>query len=120
MDTEGANQWMKLVGEYGVPVLFLGCTVGILLYVAVVAVGLFQKWLPKWFESSIDSHNRIAKAIEKISPVLEDIHGHTCATKEAAAHSVRAAKSYKEVPSSVMIHLNNAEHALGNGKNNPE
>lgn len=107
-----ANGWMKLVGEYGVPVLFLACTIGILLYLAFVTVGLFKEWVPKWFQSSIDSHNRIAKAVEQICPILESIHDHTHATKEAAGHSVKAAKAYKEIPSTVLLHLSNAEEIL--------
>ena len=103
---------MKLVGEYGLPLLFLACFIGIVLYVALVTVGLFKKWVPKWFESSIASHERVAKAVEDQCRILDNIHDHTHATKVAATHSIQAAKSYKDVPSEALVHLNSAENAL--------
>jgi hypothetical protein len=107
-----ADKWMKLVGEYGLSILFLGCTIGILLYTAIVILGLCKKWIPKWIASSVESHDRIAKAVESQCTLLAIIHDHTHATKAAAEHSVKAAKLYKDIPSAVMVHLNNAEDAL--------
>ena len=106
------GSWMKLVSEYGLPLLFLACVMGLLLYVALIAVGLLKKWIPKWFESSIASHDRVAKAVENQCKILDNIHDHTHATKVAATHSIQAAKSYPDVPNEALVHLNSAENAL--------
>lgn len=111
-DLSAFERWMKLVGEYGLSYAFLACTVLILLYVAVTVVGLFKKWVPRWFESSIQSHERVAKAVEQQCDLLECIHEHTHATRSGAKHAVRAAKAYKELPSAVMVHFTNAADAL--------
>lgn len=106
------EQWIKLVGEYGLSIAFLICVLGILLYTAIILIGICREWIPKWVESSIKSHERIAKAVENQCDMLSNIHSTTDATREAAIHSVKAAKQYKEHPSSVMLHLDNAERSL--------
>lgn len=106
------TKWMKLVGDYGVSYLFMGCTVGILLYIAWTTVALMKKWVPHWFESSIASHERVAKAVEQQCSLLECIHAQTRSTRNGAQHAVQAVKSFKDLPSSVLVHLQNAERSL--------
>jgi hypothetical protein len=107
-----ADKWFKYVSEYGLSFAFLAATVGILIYSVLVVVGLLKAYLPKWFESSIQSHERVAKVVEQQRDLLKCIHQNGAATREGAKHFVKAALAGKEFPSTVMVHLQNAQEAL--------
>lgn len=121
---EVADLWINKVATWGLSFVFLSCVLLILLWMAVSFVSVVKEWLPKWFQSSIDSHERVAVAVENLSPTLECIHEKTHSVHQGMIHSVRGTNAYinrtkskYNIGSDVLIHFNNAQDALERGAN---
>jgi hypothetical protein len=116
---DAADWWINKVATWGLAFVFLACVLLLILWVAITFVGLARKFLPMWFESSIQSHNRVAKAVEDLTDSIDCIHQKTHAVHEGMRGIVKAGTSYLRtnktrlgVASDVFIHMQNAQEAL--------
>lgn len=119
-----ADWWINKAATWGLSFVFLCCVLCILLYLAISLVGLAKCWIPKWFESSIESHERVAKAVDDLNETLVCIHEKTHSVHQGlksinkgANSFVKRNKSKYDIGSEVLVHLDNAEDALEGGKN---
>lgn len=113
------EKWIRYIGEYGISFVFLSATVLILIYSAVSIVRIIQEWVPKLIQSVMDSHKRVADAIEFQAGMITCIHKNTHTSNIGLLQSLRAlnvfARANKErlgISSEVLVHLDYAERTL--------
>lgn len=117
-----ADWWINKAATWGLSFVFLCCVLCILLYIAVSVVGLAKQWIPKWFESSIESHERVAKAVDTLVETLDCIHEKTHSVHRGVRSAVKGVstlirknKTKFNIGSDVMVYLDSAEEALESG-----
>ena len=110
--------WLRQGAVYGVAVLFLVCSLGIILLIAISILRTLNKWLPLWFEKSIESHQKVIDFLDDYGVRISNIDGHTSITSkrfEMFLRAINAGLSDKEVQqrlgikSDVIIQLRAAE-----------
>lgn len=113
------EKWIRYIGEYGISFVFLSATVLILIYLAVSIVRIIQEWIPKLIQSVIDSHKRVADAIEFQAGMITCIHKNTHTSNQGLLQTlralnvfVRANKDRLGISSEVLVHLEYAERTL--------
>lgn len=117
--TDVVDWWINKVGTYGLSFVFVACVLLLLLWVAISVIGIIKKHVPAWFESSMESHRRVAEAIEKLCETSDCVHDTTHRTHEGIKHAVRGVSSFAtrnkskfNIGSDVIIHFENSEEAL--------
>lgn len=119
---DATDWWINKALTWGLAFVFLSCVLLIFLWAAISFVSIAKIWIPKWFQSSIESHDRVAKAVDSLSETLDCIHEKTHSIHEGVRHGTKAAgtfarksKSKYNIPSDVIVHLNNAQDAMEGG-----
>lgn len=114
-----ADWWINRAATYGLSFIFLACVLLILLWTAISVVSVTREWVPKWFRSSIDSHVKVANAVDDLNETLACIHEQTHSIHQGAKHYIKGTsafirrnKSKYNVGSDVLVHFDNAEEAL--------
>ena len=97
-DMDTIDRWVTLSANQGIAFVFTACVLLLIIYVTVVLVGLLKKWIPKWFEMSINSHERVCKAIDKLTESVECIHERTHHANSAAGKVLDAAHQHLSDP----------------------
>lgn len=119
---DAADWWFNKALTWGLSFVFLACVLFILLWAAISLVNIAKEWIPRWFQSSIESHQQLAKAVGNLCDVVDCIHERTHSIHEGVKHGTKAVgtyvrknKSKLDIPSDVMVHLNNAQDAIEGG-----
>lgn len=119
-----ADWWINKAFTYGLAFVFTACVLGILIWIAVVVVGILRTWMPRWFESQIEMQEELCRTVKKVADGIDCVHTEAHATREGLRHTSRALRAYMrrnkarlKLPSDVMVHFDNATEALESSAN---
>lgn len=114
---------LKFAENYGLSFVFLAVVLCLILYMAIVAIRLLQKWVPAWFVWSIKSHQHTIRFLDAATETLSCIHDKDHAVVEGCHHLAEAALAYARkqqtrsgIGSDVITHLTEAADVFGFAK----
>lgn len=94
---DSLDRILQFTASYGIAVVFLTSFLLLWIWVAFVLVSLFKKWIPVWFQKSIDSHDKVCKYLENegklldtLNESLQRLHSDTRRARTGTAYALRA------------------------------
>jgi hypothetical protein len=117
-----ADWWIQKTAVYGLAFVFTACVLGLLIWLAMSLVNMLKIWIPRWFQSSIDSHTKVAVGVDRLTETLSCIHDQTQATRRGLSNLADAGTAFLErnkerlgVSSDVVLRVKDAQRTLKNG-----
>ena len=89
-----ADWWINKAATWGLSFVFLALVLLIFLWVAVTFLSILKKWLPIWFESSINTQKRVAEAVEHLIASVDCTHHQVHSIHSGLKEGMRAVTTY--------------------------
>lgn len=86
--------WLKEGAVYGLAFIFTACVLLLLLWVAIVAIRTLKYWAPRWFQSSIASHEKVCAACDTIIEKLTCVHDRSHETHDGLRRTIKAVNQH--------------------------